>query len=124
MATGREMLAAVRQAIARAPERKALRLSTFDFYDLLKLDRDALLDEFDIDRQMAATVADDLANDGSLVKLGELLGVELLKDKNQKNLIPGEGIRRSAGVLATDVPMTADEIAEEIERMRYPEMHP
>jgi hypothetical protein len=120
MATGKQMLVAVHDAIKRRPELKELKLSVFDVYDLFKL-RPGDLQDIDpaisIDR--SELISSDLREHG-LAELSEWLGVKLIKDKYQKNLIPGEGLRRTAGLWAggNDDP---DAMAEEIRRLRHPE---
>lgn len=94
MATGKEMLDAVIKAIYASPGIRELRLSPFDVYDLFKLTPIDLLTQCK-DREQADAVSFDLSHE-HLDKLSELLGVKLTKDREQKNLIPGEGIRRSA----------------------------
>ncbi len=100
MATGREMLDAVIKAIHANPGIKELRLSPFDVYDLFKLTPIDLLPHCD-SRESADAVSSDLSHE-HLDKLSELLGVKLTKYREQKNLIPGEGIRRQAGAWAND----------------------
>jgi hypothetical protein len=119
MATGRQMLAAVLDAIKQPPKLKELRLSVFDAYDLFKL-RPGDLQEFGADCQRAEAISSDLLN-GSLAELSAWLDITLVKDKQKKkNLIPGEGFRRTAGIWATgnDNP---DSMVEEIHRLRNPE---
>ena len=102
MATGRQMLEAVWDALKATPESREFRLSIFDPYDLLKLTTADLVD-FGVDERRAEEIDRDLLN-GNLEKLGECLGVRLIKDKHQRNLIPLEGIRRTHGVWANDTP--------------------
>src|SRR3954468_15091439 len=119
MATGKQMLTAVYDAIKKAPDRIELRLSTFDAQDLFKL-APGDLEEFGVDPEGAETISDDLLN-GSLEKLSQMVGVVLVKDHEQRNLIPGEGFRRTAGILANGE-TTADAIVEEIRHMRSSEV--
>lgn len=118
MATGKEMLEAVRDARRREPTLKELRLSTFDACDLCKLTSSQLA-ELGIDSERAERISADLTN-GSLHELGEWLGVRLVKVKHRRSLIPGEGFRRTAGIWAIgdDDP---DLIVEEIRQLRHPE---
>ena len=121
MATGKQMLQAVLNTIQAKPELKELKLSVFDAYDLFKLrpsDLQELYPAMSIDRSEA--ISSDLL-DRSLSELSNWVGVELAKDQHQKNLIPGEGIRRQAGIWSAgnDDP---DSIVEEIRRLRNPEV--
>ena len=117
MATGKEMLEAVREAVRREPELEELRLSSFDACDLCKLTSSELV-AFGVDPERAEQISADLMN-GSLHELGEWLGLLLMKVKHQRSLIPGEGFRRTAGIWATgnDDP---DSIVEEIRQLRHP----
>jgi hypothetical protein len=119
MATGTQMLAAVLDAIHQDPALKELRLSVFDAYDLFRL-RPSDLQGLGVDSGRAQIISSDLMN-GSLAELSAWLGVILVKDKQKKNLIPGEGFRRTAGIWAAgnDDP---DSIVEEIHRLRNPEV--
>jgi len=118
MATGIQMLEAVREAIKGAPDHKEFRLSVFDAYDLKKL-TPSDLEALGADPKTAEAISTDLLREGSLEKLSEWLGARLVKDKDQRNLIPGEGFRRTAGMLANgNESPTPDEIVEEIKRMR------
>ena len=117
MATGKEMLKAVLDAVRSRPDQKELRLSIFDTYDLFKL-TPGDLQEFGLDSVWSEHISGDLLN-GSLAELSDWLGTRLVKDKLQKNLIPGEGVRRTAGMWeATDD--DPDVLVEEIRRLRSP----
>lgn len=117
MATGTQMLKAVRDFLSVHPEAKQLRLSTFDCYDLFKL-KPSDLESFGVAGKRAEQISTDLLA-GSLAELSSWLGVELIKDKAQKNLIPGEGVRRTAGIWA-DGNDDPDSVVEEIRRLRNP----
>lgn len=119
MATGAQMLTAVLDAIKLQPGLKELRLSPFDAYDLFKL-QSSELQELGADPKRAKAVSSDLL-DGSLAALSDWIGIKLVKDKQQKNLIPGEGFRRSAGIWAAGNG-DADSIVEEIRQLRNPEV--
>jgi hypothetical protein len=112
------MLEAVKNTVQGNPQIVELRLSLFDAYDLFKLKPSDLV-EFGIESKRAESICGDLLR-GSLSELSDWLGVQLVKDKRQRNLIPGEGFRRTAGIWATgnDDP---DAIVEEIRRLRNPE---
>jgi hypothetical protein len=119
MATGAQMLTAVLDAIKMQPGLKELRLSTFDACDLFKL-HPSDLQEFVSDCTRAGAIGGDLLN-GSLAELSDWLGVELVMDKRQKNLIPGEGFRRTAGIWAAGNG-DPDSIVEEVRQLRNPEV--
>ena len=115
MATGKEMLAALRQAVQRNSSVRELRISPFDASDLFKLQPNDLKD-FGADVHVARVICQDLAR-RDFGKLSEWLEISIVPDTSARNLIPGEGIRRTAGVWATgnDDP---DAIVDEIRRMR------
>lgn len=117
MATGKQMLQAVIDAMRSQPTANELRLSIFDTYDLCKL-TPGDLQGFGLDIERSEAVSRDLSN-GSLGELSHWLGTTLVKDKRQRNLIRGEGVRRTAGIWATsdDDP---DALVEEIRRLRHP----
>jgi len=117
MATGKQMLEAVLQAVRAHPDQKELRLSVFDAYDLEKL-TPSELQGFGVDSQRSELISGDLLN-GSLGELSNWLGVRLVPDKVQKNLIPGEGLRRTAGIWWTG-DYDPDALVEEIRRLRNP----
>lgn len=119
MATGLEMYDALLRAIA-ARGNGAIAVNKFDAADLTKLTADELRSR-GMDSVRAEHVADELAG-GGLAKLGNVVGVRLTIDAQQANLIPGEGIRRSAGSLADDE-QTLEEIFEELHRIRHPERY-
>ena len=122
MATGKEMLTAVRQAIKERGTNE-LRLSTFDVYDLFKLTPDDLVD-VGFSPEIAEITSADLLK-GNLSELSRCLGVQLTKDKQQKNLIPGEGIRRTAGIWANSdgSVQSYEEMVNEIRQLRHPGAH-
>lgn len=120
MATGIQMLEAVREAIRQRPGITELSLSVFDAIDLQKL-KPSDLEELGVDRHRAEVISADLMQ-GSLQELSNWLGIKLVKDKRQENLIPGEGFRRSAGIWAVgDRDPDRDAIVEEIRQLRHPE---
>ena len=117
MASGKQMLQAVVDAIRSQPDKKELRLSIFDSYDLFKL-KPSDLQDFGLDIKTSERISGDLL-DESLIELSNWLDTTLVKDAQQKNLIPGEGVRRTAGIWATsdDDP---DAMVDEIRRLRNP----
>ena len=117
MATGKQMLEAVLEVVKRQPDVSELRINQFDIGDLLKLDVSEL-HELGVADEQAELIAADLSKE-SLAELSAWLGTTLVKDKDQKHLIPGEGIRRTAGIWANgnDDP---DAIVEEIRQLRNP----
>ena len=117
MATGKEMLTAVIEAVKRKPELKELPISTFDAYDLFKATA-VDLKELGIDGPRAEAIGCDLHNE-SLTELSAWLGVTLVKLRQTRNLIPGEGIRRTAG-LWWNGDYDLDAIVEEIRQLRNP----
>ncbi|MBX9789819.1 MAG: hypothetical protein K2Y37_12950 [Pirellulales bacterium] len=117
MATGLQMLEAVLAAVKRQPGASELRINQFDLEDLLKLNA-VELRELDVADEQANRIVTDLSKE-SLAELSEWIGVALVEDKDQKNLIPGEGIRRTAGIWA-DGNDDPDAIVEEIRRLRNP----
>lgn len=116
MATGKQMLKAVRDALCEQPDRKELPISVFDAYDLFKLTADDLV-EAGLDRPRAESICADLLQ-ASLAQLSEWLGVKVFSQKGQKNLIPGEGIRRTAGIWANGENVTPESLIEELRAMR------
>ena len=120
MATGIQMLEAVREAIKRQPGVKELSLSMFDSTDLFEL-RASDLEGLGVDRERADVISADLANE-SFVEFGAWLGVKLIRDTHHKNLIPGEGLRRSAGAWAVEgEELDIDALVQEIRQLRHPE---
>lgn len=117
MATGKQMLEAVQDAVRRRPELTELRISIFDSYDLFKL-KPSDLSDMGVECEHAELISSDLLK-GSLNQLGNWLGMRLIKDKNQRNLIQGEGFRRTSGIWANgnDDP---DSIVEEVRQLRNP----
>jgi hypothetical protein len=117
MATGKQMLEAVLVAVRSQPGLPELRLSTFDAIDLEKL-TPSDLQSLGVETRKAELISGDLLN-GGLDELGNWLGTRLVRDKLQKNLIPGEGFRRTAGIWWTG-DVDPDAVVEEIRRMRNP----
>jgi hypothetical protein len=117
MATGKQMLEAVLQAVRSQPGLPELRLSTFDAIDLEKLTPSDLQD-LGVDTAMAERISGDLLS-GSFDELGNWLGTKLVRDKAAKNLIPGEGLRRTAGIWWTG-DYDPDAVVEEIRQLRNP----
>jgi hypothetical protein len=118
MAGGKEMLTAVLNAVKKQPEHKELRLSTFDAYDLFKV-QPSDLRELGVECERAEAISNDLFKK-NLAELSAWLGVTLVKDRTARNLIPGEGLRRTAGIWANGND-DLDSIVEEIRRLRHPE---
>ncbi len=116
MATGKQMLVAVKYELQQHPELQELTLNQFDVEDLCRAEaRD--LEDFGATPEQAACVVCDLKQ-GELVKLNQWLGVKLIpSEKLVRNLIPGEGIRRSAGSWWTGLD-TPESIVQEIRDMR------
>lgn len=119
MATGLEMYDALVRAVA-IRHNGAMAINEFDAEDLTKLTADDLRLR-GIDPAAANCIASDLVK-GSLKELGQAVGVELVVGERQPNLIPGEGIRRSAGSLA-DEDQSMEEMFEELDRIRHPERY-
>ncbi|HEX4147059.1 MAG TPA: hypothetical protein VHY91_26410 [Pirellulales bacterium] len=117
MATGKQMLEAVLQAVRSHPDQKELRLSIFDAIDLGKL-TPSDLQELGVDLQRSEQISGDLLS-GSFDELGNWLGTKLVRDKAAKNLIPGEGFRRTAGIWWTG-DYDPDALVEEIRQLRNP----
>ncbi len=118
MATGKQMLKAVLEAAKRRPEQSELRINEFDIGDLLKLDVNEL-HELGVADEQAELIVADLANE-SLTELSAWVGTSLVKDEAQKHLIPGEGIRRTAGTWADGREYDPDALVEEIRQLRNP----
>ena len=119
MATGRQMLEAVLAAVERQPDASELRINQFDIGDLLKLNA-VELQELGVAEEQVEQIVTDLSKEG-LAELSDWIGTRLVEDKDQKNLIPGEGIRRTAGIWA-DGNDDPDAIVEEIRRLRNPRL--
>jgi hypothetical protein len=119
MATGLEMYDALVRAIA-ARGNGAIAVNEFDAEDLSKLTADDLRLR-GVDAARAERIASELAR-GNLWELGNAVGAHLTIEQHKPNLIPGEGIRRSAGSLA-DEEQTMEETFEELDRIRHPERY-
>ena len=119
MATGLEMYDALVRAIA-ARGNGAIAVNEFDAEDLGKLSA-ADLRARGVQADRAQRVARALAL-GNLGELGDVVGAQLEIERHEPNLIPGEGIRRSAGSLA-DEEQTMEEMFEELDRIRHPERY-
>ncbi|HET6880358.1 MAG TPA: hypothetical protein VFI31_09395 [Pirellulales bacterium] len=119
MATGLEMYDALVKVVA-ARHNGALAVNEFDAEDLTKLTADDLRSR-GVDAKQADCIVAELGR-GSLRELGKSVGVEITIEDRQPNLIPGEGIRRSAGSLADDE-QTMEEMFEELDRIRHPERY-
>ena len=119
MATGLEMYDALLRAIA-VRGNGTIRVNKFDAEDLSKLSA-ADLRLRGVDAARAERVVSELA-EGNLAVLGDVVGALVTIEQHEPNLIPGEGIRRSAGSLA-DEEQTMEEMFEELDRIRHPERH-
>lgn len=119
MATGLEMYDALLRAVA-ARGNGTIAVNEFDAEDLSKLTA-ADLRLRGINAARAERAASELAR-GNLSELGSAMGVDLTIERHEPNLIPGEGIRRSAGSLA-DEEQTMEEMFEELDRIRHPERY-
>jgi hypothetical protein len=119
MATGLEMYDALVRAIA-ARVNGTQAVNEFDAEDLTRLTA-ADLRLRGIDAARAERVASELAR-GNLRELENVVGARLTIERNKPNLIPGEGIRRSAGSLA-DEEQTLEDMFEELDRIRHPERY-
>jgi hypothetical protein len=117
MATGKQMLEAVLQVVRAQPGIAELRLSFFDAYDLFKL-RARDLQELGVDIERSELISHDLLEE-NLGELNSWLGTRLVPDKLQKNLIPGEGVRRTAGIWWTG-DYDPDRLVDEIRQLRNP----
>jgi hypothetical protein len=118
MATGKQMLEAVLEAVKRRPDENELRINQFDIGDLLKLDV-AELHELGVADEQAELIVADLAHE-KLTELSAWVGALLVMDKEQRHLIPGEGIRRTAGTWADGREYDPDALVEEIRQLRNP----
>jgi hypothetical protein len=117
MATGKQMLVAVKYELQQHPELKELTLNRFDVEDLCRAEP-ADLEDFGAINGQAEEIVNDLKS-GSLEKLSQWLGVKLVKVARHPNLIPGEGFRRSASMCWTGND-NIDSVVQEIRDMRYP----
>lgn len=117
MATGKQMLVAVKYELQQHPELKELTLNQFDVEDLCRVAATEL-EDFGASTAQAESIVSELRQ-GSLVKLGEWLGVKLNKVARHPNLIPGEGFRRAAGLLWTGND-TIESVVQEVRDMRNP----
>lgn len=116
MATGKQMLVAVKYELQQHPELKELTLNQFDVEDLCRAEAVDLQD-FGATAEEAESVTNDLKS-GSLERLSQWLGIKLVKSQKMvRNLIPGEGIRSAAGAWWTGND-TPDSIVQEIRAMR------
>jgi len=118
MASGMEMLRAVMDAIAQEPNESELLISRFDVDDLMQLEPVELTSlGFEADRA-EAIVAD--LREGCVDQLSAWLGRKLVKMQQLKSIIPGEGIRRKAGLWADEREYDPDALVEEIRQLRNP----
>jgi hypothetical protein len=117
MATGLEMLDALKSATRDLPAHSEFAVNPFDKLDLCKLTVADLLQR-GFDTAIAERVVEDL-NRQSVAALGTHLGLELKVDKKAPNLIPGEGLKRTAGALKDD-PETLEEMLDFLDRLRHP----
>lgn len=120
MATGLEMFDALKRATAGLPIGSRYEINTFDAKDLMKLTEDDLR-TLGFDAIVAARVDRDLLG-GNLTEFGKAIGLELAVNRQAGNLIPGEGLRRSRGVLADDT-QPLDSLFKELDRIRHPERY-
>ncbi len=120
MATGLEMLDALRAAIRDLPAGSDFRVNIFDKLDLCKLTL-ADLHQVGFDGTVAEQIMDAL-NRQDITALGKHLGIRLGVDKDAENLIPGEGLKRTAGALKDD-PESFEEMLEYLDRLRHPQRH-
>ena len=117
MATGKQMLVAVKYELQQHPDLKELTLNRFDVEDLCRAEAIDLQD-FGAPLDLAAEIVSDLRQ-GSLDKLGQWLGVKLNKVARHPNLIPGEGFRRTASILWTGND-TIESVVQEVRELRNP----
>ena len=122
MATGPEMLRALKHATASMPPGATIVLNYHDADDLCRLSIAELRDEFGYDDRTATRIAADLEQ-GSVKQLGQSLSLDLRPAANVRTLIPGEGIRRAQALLKDD-PQTLEEMLLELDQMRHPERYP
>ncbi|MBI2826583.1 MAG: hypothetical protein HYX69_18070 [Planctomycetia bacterium] len=92
----------------------------FDKLDLCKLTAPDLISR-GFDESVAKRVSADLLR-GNVEQLSDAIGIELRVERVARWLIPGEGIRRSAGALA-DEDETLDQTLRELDEIRHPEGH-
>ncbi len=120
MATGLEMLDALQAATRDLPHGSEFHLNQFDKLDLCKLTL-ADLQHRGLEGAVAENITDEL-NRQHVTALGEHLGVRLEVNKDAENLIPGEGLKRTAGALRDD-PETFEEMLDYLDRLRHPQRH-
>ncbi len=120
MATGLEMLDALRSAIRDLPCGSAFSVNQFDKLDLCKLTLDEL-QQRGVNGVVGEQIVAKLSHQ-DLTALGQHLGIRLEMDNEAENLIPGEGIKRTAGALRDD-PETFEEMLDYLERLRHPQRH-
>jgi hypothetical protein len=118
MATGMEMLRAVMDVIAQEPSENGLLISRFDVDDLMQLEP-AELQSLGVDDKRAEAIVADL-REGCVEQLSDWLGRKLIKVQQLKSIIPGEGIRRTAGLWADEREYDPDALVEEIRQLRNP----
>ncbi len=121
MATGLEIFDALKRTTANLPIGNRFEINTFDAKDLMKLSADDLQAR-GFDAAIAKRVDRDLVS-GSLSELGTAIGIEIALNRQARNLIPGEGLRRSRGVLANDA-QSLESLLEQLDRIRHPERYP
>jgi hypothetical protein len=120
MAMGLEMLDALKRATADLPMGSRFEINAFDAKDLMKLTEHDLRTR-GFDPIVAERVDRDLSS-GNLAELGKAIGIDISVDRAAGNLIPGEGLRRSRGILASDV-QPLETLFEELDRIRHPERY-
>jgi hypothetical protein len=97
--TGPDILRAILDRTKELPRGSVFSISLFDSYDLFKLEREQLIDEFDFSEPVADLVITGLRRE-CLTELGKAIGINLLVDKKRTDsLIKNAGIIRSAGAL-------------------------
>jgi len=115
MATGKQMLDAVREKTKGLPKESVFAINPDDRDDLCKLIVPDLL-SVGFDEQQAASIVEGLKQK-DLSKLGKALGLHFRIEMYRLNLIPGEGLRRAAEILK-DHPQTVEETLREIDEIQ------
>lgn len=119
--TSQEIFAALVEQAKRLPSGGKLVINQFDVLDLCQLTiEDLMAQGYSANAAMDAVV--EMQATGKVSELGKPLDVVLIVERNSPYLIPGEGIRRTAGALADD-PQTMDELFEELDEIRHPERY-
>jgi len=115
MATGKQMLDAVREKTKGLPKESVFAINPDDRDDLCKLTVPDLL-SVGFDEQQVASIVEGLKQK-DLSELGKALGLHFRIEMYRLNLIPGEAARRASEILKDD-PQTLDEMLREFTEIR------